>query len=163
MPSTARLKRLRSILQPHLDALPDRTPTESILSHSDASGGVPLDLADAPSKQPPPAPLTPQPEPAPIPDNLNTDRRFVWLNDAHSSYNPAPMPNRVVSTQPPHAPAPLPATNLHRGDLGSATHHYSPIVALSKYPYKWCNKNLSQPIASTFFDQAKFWAREWDL
>lgn len=151
MLSTARLERLRTVLKPHLDALPDRPPTEPIVSDSDASGGVPLDLVNAPSKQPA------------IVDEPNTDRRFVWLKHAESSYNPAPMPNPVIPTQPPNPPASLPATTLTRGDLGFPAKHYSPIVALSKYPYKWCNKSHSQAIASAFFDQAKFWAREWDL
>lgn len=151
MVSAARLERLRRIVQVDLDALPDRA-SEPIVSDSDTSGGIPLEVVDTPSKQPAPEPV--QPQPTPIVEEPTTDRRFVWLEKAESSYKPASMPKPA---------APLPVTFLNRGDLGSATQHYSPIVALSKYPYMWCNKSHSQDIASAFFDQGKFWAREWDL
>jgi hypothetical protein len=67
------------------------------------------------------------------------------------------------------APAPrtdaawLPVSDLQRGDLASPRHHFTPIQALAKYPYKYCNKIHMQDIASAFFDQGKFWQREWDL
>ncbi|KAJ8105879.1 hypothetical protein OPT61_g9913 [Boeremia exigua] len=145
MASTARLERLRKLVQADLSALPDRTP-EPVASDSDASGGVALDPVDAPSKQPAPTQPTPQP---------NTDR---WLNDAESANRPS-----IASTPPPPPGAPLPPTTLNRGDLGSSTQHYAPVLALSRYPYKWCDKRHSQDIVSAFFDQGKFWAREWDL
>lgn len=151
MASAARLERLRKIVQQDLDSLPDRPSAELIVSDSDTSGGVALEVADAPSKQPEVI-AEPQSEPAPITQEPNTDRRFVLLKDAESSYKPKSLPA-----------ARLPSNNLKRGDLGSATQHYSPIVALSKYPYKWCDKTHSQDIASALFDQGKFWAREWDL
>lgn len=72
------------------------------------------------------------------------------------------MSNPAISP-PPRKASPLPPTTLDRGHLGSPTHHYSPVVALSKYPYKWCDKTHAQDIASAFFDRGKFWAREWDL
>ena len=160
MASAARLKRLRRLVQADLDALPDRAP-EPIASDSDASGGVALNPGNAPSKQP--AADTVQPEPTPATHEPNTDRRYVWLKDAESLYKPASVPKPASTVTPPKPAAPLPATDLNRGDLGSATQHYTPIVALSKYPYKWCNQSHSQDIASAFFDKGKFWAREWDL
>lgn len=141
--SAARLERLRNIVQQDLDALPDRPSAE-------------------PSDRPA-AFVQPQPDPAPIAPEPNTDRRFVLVKDADSSYNPKSMPKPASTTAPPKLAALLPSNNLNRGDLGSATEHYSPIVALSRYPYKWCNKTHSQDIASAFFDEGKFWAREWDL
>jgi hypothetical protein len=160
MAFAARLERLRKIVQQDLDALPDCQSTEPVVSDSDTSGGVTLEV-DAPSKQPE-ALVQPQPEPAPITPEPNTDRRFVLLKDAESSYNPKSLP-KPTTTTPPKPATPLPSNNLNRGDLASATQHYSPIVALSKYPYKWCGKTHTQIIASAFFDQGKFWAREWDL
>ncbi|KAJ4992814.1 QDE-2-interacting protein [Stagonosporopsis vannaccii] len=159
MASKARLDRLRDRHQADLDALPDRAP-EPVFTDSDASGGVPLSPVDALSKQTTADDVQPEPAAA-----ANTERRFVWLNDAESSYNPAalPAPHTAPATKPAKPVPPLPAHDLNRGDLGSATQHYTPIIALSKYPYKWCDKTHAQDIASAFFDQGKFWAREWDL
>ncbi|KAF3041519.1 hypothetical protein E8E12_004687 [Didymella heteroderae] len=160
MASAARLERLRNIVQQNLDALPDRPVPEPLASDSDTSGGVALEVVDAPSKQPE-ALGQPQIECAPITQQPNTDRRFILLQDVESSCNPTSMPRTAPTSTPPTAP--LPSNRLIRGDRASATQHYSPIVALSKYPYKWCNKTHSQDVASAFFDQGKFWAREWDL
>ncbi|KAF3045387.1 hypothetical protein E8E11_005590 [Didymella keratinophila] len=162
MASAARLERLRKIVQQDLDALPDRPSIEPIVSDSGTSGGVALEVIDAPSKQPEAIVQTP-PESAPITSEANTGCRFVLLKDAESSYNPKSMPKPAATSTPPKPAAPLPSNKLHRGDLGSATQHYSPVLALSRYPYKWCDKTHSQDIASAFFDQGKFWAREWDL
>jgi len=162
MASAARLERLRKIVQQDLDALPDRPSIGPIVSDSDTSGGIALEVIDAPSKQPEAIVQTP-PESVPITSAANTDRRFVLLKDAESSYNPKSMPKPAATDTTPKPAAPLPSKNLHRGDLGSATQHYSPVLALSRYPYRWCDKTHSQDIASAFFDQGKFWAREWDL
>ncbi|KAJ4348695.1 uncharacterized protein N0V89_010073 [Didymosphaeria variabile] len=89
----------------------------------------------------------------------NTDRRFVWAQGIESSYNLGSDPQ--LSTLPAH---PLPPTLLQRSEQAAPHEKYfTPIVALSKYPYKFCNKDCMQGIASAFFDQGKFWAREWDL
>jgi hypothetical protein len=73
----------------------------------------------------------------------------------------------LSATQTPTAPSKvspaLPTTNLNRGDLATVYHLFTPIQALAKYPYKFCDKNHSQDIASAFFDGGKFWKREWDL
>lgn len=57
----------------------------------------------------------------------------------------------------------LPVTDLQRGDLASPRYHFTPIQALAKYPYKFCGRDLLQQVASAFFDQGKFWKREWEL
>ena len=51
----------------------------------------------------------------------------------------------------------------HRGQLTAPGESFAPIVAISKFPYKFVNEDASQPIASAFFDEGKFWTREWDL
>ena len=166
MALAARLERLRKIVQADLAALPDRA-VEPIASDSDASGGVPLEpLVETVNKQtaadvvqPPTKPLTKKPST----ELLNTDRRYVWLKDAESSYNPSAITKTALTASPPKSTAKLPSSKLNRGDLAPATQHYAPIVALAKYPYKWCDRTHSQDIASAFFDQGKFWAREWDL
>lgn len=40
---------------------------------------------------------------------------------------------------------------------------FCPIIAVSRYPYKHIKGELSQKIASSFFDEGKFWNRKWDL
>lgn len=89
----------------------------------------------------------------------NADRKFVWIPGTESSYNLGSKPQ--LSALLGH---PLPPAVLRRSQLAPPEEKYfTPIVALSKYPYKFCNKDCMQEIASAFFDQGKFWAREWDL
>jgi hypothetical protein len=40
---------------------------------------------------------------------------------------------------------------------------FCPLMAMSRYPYKFVRKELSQTVASEFFDGGKFWQRVWDL
>ncbi|EAW21372.1 3'-5' exonuclease [Aspergillus fischeri NRRL 181] len=40
---------------------------------------------------------------------------------------------------------------------------FCPLMAISKYPYKFVRKELSQTVASRFFNGGKFWQRVWDL
>jgi hypothetical protein len=132
-----------------------------VVSDDDESGGVFLEAPTQPPVASSKQAVSESPiKPAPVPTENSIDRRFVWLKDVPSSYN-------VAAVRPPNAPlkasANLPATDLQRGDLVSARHHFTPIQALSKYPYKFCNKSHMQQIASAFFDNGKFWKREWDL
>jgi len=153
------MDRLRKRHQVDLDALPDRAP-EPIFTDSDALGGVLLTAVDVLSKQTAADDVQPEPKPT-----ANTDRRYFWLEDAESSYKAAAAtpPKTACTTKPAKSAPSLPNNDLNRGDLGSVSQHYTPIVALSKYPYKWCDRIHSQDIASAFFDQGQFWAREWDL
>lgn len=45
-------------------------------------------------------------------------------------------------------------------EIGTA---FCPIVAVSKYPYKFVPQYLSEQIAKGFFDEEKFWYRPWDM
>jgi hypothetical protein len=175
--ASSRLQRLRNFIQTDVDALPDRPvspqpepkpdPKSDHASDNQSTGGVSLEDAplippaskqtstiriDSPIKTPPPV--------------ENTERRFVWVKDADSAFNPN-LDSMRLSTAPVPVPrtdaAALPVTDLLPGDLASPRHHFTPILALSKYPYKYCNKSHMQDIASAFFDQGKFWQREWDL
>ena len=40
---------------------------------------------------------------------------------------------------------------------------YCPAIAVSRFPYKFVTGELSQKVASHFFDKNKFWTRTWDL
>ncbi|KAI4638287.1 hypothetical protein J4E93_010286 [Alternaria ventricosa] len=175
--SSAQLQRLRRFVQTDLDALPDRPvspqpepnpePKPDHASYDDSTGGVSLENA------PPNAPASKQNSTSKIDTSIktppaveNTERRYVWVKDADSSFNPN-LDSMRLSTASAPAPrtdaAGVPATDLQRGDLASPRHHFTPIQALSKYPYKYCDKSHMQNIASAFFDQGKFWQREWDL
>ncbi|KAF1917951.1 hypothetical protein BDU57DRAFT_494404 [Ampelomyces quisqualis] len=150
MASASRLDRLASLVQKDLNALPSRSlppePTQEPTQEEegDGIGGILLE--------------EPQPPLAACSKQL-ADRRVV-LTEGVSSYNPGNMSK--VTNPPPNSSA-LPSSDLNRGDLTAPHHHFTPIQALSKYPYRFCNNNNSQEIASAFFDAGKFWNREWDL
>jgi hypothetical protein len=151
MASKSRLERLGKLLQSDINALPDR------VEDNDESGGVSLEQpppSTAPSKQA----ANDSPTKA-VP--ANADRRFILVKDAVSSYNTGTM--RSSSSAPPKPSSQLPAIDLNQGDLVAARHHFVPIHALAKYPYKYCDIAHSQDIASAFFDEGKFWKREWGL
>lgn len=40
---------------------------------------------------------------------------------------------------------------------------FCPAISLSRFPYKFIRDNISQSVASEFFDEGKFWERSWDL
>lgn len=40
---------------------------------------------------------------------------------------------------------------------------FCPLLATSRFPYKYLRGGLSQRVASNFFDVGKFWDREWDI
>ncbi|KAL5453636.1 hypothetical protein PMIN06_005398 [Paraphaeosphaeria minitans] len=177
----ARLERVRLLSKQDLAALPDKTPTpspEPPMDNEPASGGgvalppeatgstenAPSSSAGEVSKRtlsPDAMVVTEEKlEPAP-PTNghtEHTERRFVLLQGIESSYNLGSTPQ--IPARPAH---PLPPAQLVRSELVASYEKFTPIVGLSKYPYKFCNKDCMQAIASAFFDQGKFWAREWDL
>ncbi|OCL09401.1 hypothetical protein AOQ84DRAFT_375871, partial [Glonium stellatum] len=92
----------------------------------------------------------PQPEPDP-----NLERRFVLFKDVKSYWT---ADESMASSK-----SRLLGTCLERGALASPDQTFSPIISISKYPYKFVNQRDSQRIASKFFDAGKFWMREWDL
>lgn len=151
-----RLDRLQRSVELDLQALPERPA--SPVSDREAEGGISLELACEAAGQA----HTREPETsiALVEDNdakENLERRFVWVTGAISSYNLGDSP------QLPASSLSLPPSSLQKGQLAQATQSFTPILALSKFPYKFCNQSNSQDIASAFFDRGKFWAREWDL
>ena len=40
---------------------------------------------------------------------------------------------------------------------------FCPLVAVSRFPYKFIRGELTQPVANEFFAEGKFWKRRWDL
>jgi hypothetical protein len=49
------------------------------------------------------------------------------------------------------------------GRLAPPDLEFCPILALSKFPYKFIEKKSMQSVATEFFDGGKFWDRKWNL
>ena len=171
MISAERLEQLRELIEADVHALPNRQPLLDLPDDSsDSSGGILLEpnVLDMPvyeqhaPEEKTAVQKTASPATATLPVE-NSDRRSLWVKDTPSSFNPSFDSLRISSPSPvSDAPEP-PVTDLQRGDLSAPHHHFTPIQALAKYPYVYCNKSHMQDIASAFFDQGKFWERVWDL
>ncbi|KAF2834940.1 hypothetical protein M501DRAFT_943064, partial [Patellaria atrata CBS 101060] len=85
-------------------------------------------------------------------------------------YAAAPDPKeagvRRISTTP-IGPAPptttFPKTGLQRGERGPYGQSYCPVIALSRFPYKFIGQADSELVAGKFFNAGKFWVRQWDI
>jgi hypothetical protein len=53
--------------------------------------------------------------------------------------------------------------NLIRGELSAIGEFFVPVVAFSKFPYKYITKNRKEDVADAFFNAGKFWDCTWDL
>jgi hypothetical protein len=92
------------------------------------------------------------------------------LNNEQCSENPS-VRNKsdkvqaLASTQ--SSSSTLPAMSVVKvkncGDLAPFGKGFCPIVSVSKFPYKFVPASVKQDVASQFFDDGKFWMREWDL
>ncbi|KAL9052680.1 MAG: hypothetical protein Q9162_005239 [Coniocarpon cinnabarinum] len=49
------------------------------------------------------------------------------------------------------------------GELAPVHQAFCPIMAVSKYPYKFVASDISESIADRFFNAGKFWDRTWDI
>ena len=55
-------------------------------------------------------------------------------------------------------------TEINPGqDAVNPSGSFCPLIAVSRYPYRFIHGELSQRVSSKFFDQGKFWKRSWDL
>ena len=80
-----------------------------------------------------------------------------WWNRAPKIVQPAPssqhQTRRIVPSGDTDAvmrPAPLGMS-------------FCPLLAVTKFPYKFVKKEFMQQIATVFFDEGKIWNREWEL
>lgn len=167
---TSRLDRLNKLVRPDLQTLLDRPPSPEFIDE-DTNGGVSLENLTIETTEPTPEiNSTPVENKQPVkieskdptassaPNEDNSERRFVWVQGAVSSYNLGSA--LKLSTLPTVKLSP---SNPRKGQPALASQCFTPIIALSKFPYKFCNPNNSQEIATAFFDAGKFWVREWDL
>lgn len=56
-----------------------------------------------------------------------------------------------------------PGRGLEVGTLASLDENFCPVLAVSKYPYRFVAKELSEVLADAFFNGGKFWERPWDV
>jgi hypothetical protein len=55
------------------------------------------------------------------------------------------------------------AGNSIHGELSAIDELFVPIVAFSKFPYKYIPKKHKEDVADAFFNAGKFWDCTWDL
>lgn len=74
-------------------------------------------------------------------------------SSTNSSTNGVRLPSR------PHHYVP----DIALGKPAQSQQSFCPIEAVSKYPYKFVPKHLTEKIAEKFFVDSKFWYREWEV
>ena len=60
-------------------------------------------------------------------------------------------------------PTHVPDLAMKPGQLSSSKDLFCPIVAVSKFPYKYLPRSESERVADRFFNAGRFWSRRWDL
>lgn len=170
MAASARLEQVRKLVQADIDALPDRSDsqileTESIdynevLEYVLLNPALSLTPVTCLSKRSASMCADSNRKDTQVVPRANSERRYIWVKGAESTYNPELIKSPIGPTRPVVKSEPV---HLQRGDLASPHHHFTPIKALARYPYKFCDRTCMQQITSVYFDQGKFWEREWDL
>ena len=183
--ASSRLNRLKAIVaKTDLESLPDLSslsleektngvaydrahstePAESSAKAGDGGVALPFELLQSITRPPQTQKSTPEPPEQSIANSEKTEEpnierngenRFLWLTAP--SFDP---PNTQRASR--SSPSP-PSLNLKGGELAPPNLSFSPILPLSKYPYKFINGNAMQTVASAFFDNQQFWQRKWDL
>ena len=54
-------------------------------------------------------------------------------------------------------------SGLQLGELAPSGEKFCPILAVSRFPYRHVGKDLSEIVASSYFNAGKFWERTWDM
>ncbi|KAF9889100.1 hypothetical protein FE257_008077 [Aspergillus nanangensis] len=92
-----------------------------------------------------------------IQNNINTESKTTTEIPTESQDN-----KPGASTGPPkhEQDTPAPAQYSQRS-MSNGT--FCPLIAVSRYPYKFIRGELTQKVASQFFDAGKFWDRCWDI
>lgn len=112
------------------------------------------------------------PQPSVAPSTKSQD-----IDDAqpHFTKPPPPSANEWWNAQPLKSKEAQPITSkvTHASPQSNSLQHqgtpaphglrFSPLIAVTKFPYKFVQKQWMQPIATLLFDQGKIWEREWDL
>ena len=96
-------------------------------------------------------------EMAPIIEEDKEPTHSIDEDDASSSTCSDAMPSVPIASTA------TPQTRLVRGQLSSLGESFCPIIAVSKFPYKYIAKTDSERVADKFFNAGQFWMRKWDL
>jgi hypothetical protein len=124
----------------------------------------------------------PTPPPAPSEDDNGDIAKLPTVEEIMAKY-PIDKPsylNKSAGTTPQHLPSqhknpshvPPPLTAEERelfkfdprcGESSPRGLTFSPFAAVTKYCYKFLDKEYSQLVATAFFDEGKIFNREWDL
>lgn len=83
----------------------------------------------------------------------------VFKQDDVATEHPKPAEEKTEVKQPSAEEANAKAQATDANTSGS----FCPAVAVSRFPYRFIQAELSQKVASEFFDEGKFWNRPWDL
>ncbi|KAF2455919.1 hypothetical protein BDY21DRAFT_63760 [Lineolata rhizophorae] len=132
-----------------LDEKPERTspglaePTPTPASCEETSGNLDTFSACAPP-QPFSSPARP---PATEPDDKEDDSEVVMGRRKKTGIV------KALTLPPPPA----------CGESAPPDTNFCPISLVSKYPYRFCPREYSEPIAQAFFNEGKFYKRELDL
>lgn len=86
---------------------------------------------------------------------LNKSQLAVDEEDQPSSpvlpeMNAQPAP--TIQSEPPVTTPSIPSDGT-----------FCPLLALSKYPYKYLQGEIRDKVANRFFERGLFWKRQWDL
>jgi hypothetical protein len=182
MALASRLDGLEQLLAADMEALPDMPPAAGV-ADTESDGGVQLTTHEGKG-------LLSELEMLAITDDDNQAqaREFSRPHDLKASTSdPEPAPpllshqglstiaaphpdsesarkNTVSVDKIPERPvARSSQSTLGCGDLASPDQAYSPVLAISKFPYHFVEKRDSQNVASAIFDNNKFWELGWDL
>lgn len=93
------------------------------------------------------------------------DNQVIQPPQSVSSFSSAETKSRskLESAAPPQEHhTPESSSQIDTSDVSLAT-SFCPANTMARFPYKYIRSDLSQSVASQFFDGNKFWNREWDL
>jgi hypothetical protein len=123
-----------------------------------------------PPKLPQPATITitpPQPQDNAVANTNPSNQDIQPINDfleQQSSQGDDWWNAKPKITQPPprpqRQPIPPPDIPMKPAPLGM---NFCPLIAITKFPYKFVSKQYMQQIASAFFDEGKIWNRDWEV
>lgn len=107
--------------------------------------------------------IAPAAKPQEIEDNQRHLTKSQPTSSANEWWNAQPVTPKVaqpITSKQTHV---SPQSNPLSGTPAPLGLRFSPFIAITKFPYKFVQKQWMQPIATLFFDQGKIWEREWDL
>lgn len=131
---------------------------------ADSQVALQLDRETPDPTTPPPfagEPLNGQDEPTSVPgdagdDQQNTHRLVASTGGFHDSAGAQREAKDDQHAKPPQS------LRLDKARF-SIDDCFCPLLAVSRYPYRQLQGEISHKVASRFFDGGKFWNRQWDL